>query len=52
MVGYDNLPGEVLKALGEGTINRLLRFLNKLYETGKSPENFHTIIVLHVSKKR
>lgn len=41
---------DVLKALGEGAINRPTDFLNRIYETGQWPEDFLKVIMIPTSK--
>jgi hypothetical protein len=38
--GDDDVPGEVLKLLGEGGLKILKKLINTIYETGEWPKDF------------
>jgi hypothetical protein len=38
--GNDDVPGDVLKLLGEGGLKTLTKLMNTIYETGEWPKDF------------
>ena len=46
--GDDEVPGDVLKILGEGGLKIMMKSINTIYETGEWPKDFTevTMIVL------
>ena len=39
----DDVPGDVLKLLGEGGLKILTKLINTMYETGQWPRTSHTL---------
>ena len=38
--GHDDVPGDVLKLLGEGGLKIMRKLINTIYETGEWPKDF------------
>jgi hypothetical protein len=49
--GDDDVPGEVLKLLGEGSLKALTKLMNTIYETGEWPKDFTEVTMIALKKK-
>ena len=49
--GDDDIPGDVLKILGEGGLKILTKLINTIYETGEWPKNFTEVTMITLKKK-
>ena len=49
--GDDDVPGDVLKLLGEGGLKILTKLINTIYETGEWPKDFTEITMIALKKK-
>jgi len=49
--GDDDVPGDVLKLLGEGGLKILTKLINTIYETGEWPKDFTEVIMIALKKK-
>ena len=49
--GDDDVPGDVLKLLGEGGLKVLTKLINTIYETGKWPKDFTEVTMIALKKK-
>ena len=49
--GYDDVPGGVLKLLGEGGLKILTKLINTIYETGEWPKDFTEVTIMALMKK-
>jgi hypothetical protein len=49
--GDDDVPGEVLKLLGEGSLKILTKLINTRYETGEWPKHFTEVTMIALKKK-
>ena len=49
--GDDDVPGDVLKILGEGGLKILTKLINTLYETGEWPKDFTEVTMIALKKK-
>ena len=49
--GDENIPGDVLKILGEGGLKILAKFVNTEYETGEWPKDFTEVTMIALKKK-
>jgi hypothetical protein len=49
--GSDNIPAELLKALGKTAIDRLTEICNDMYNTGNWPDDFYKSIIIPLKKK-
>jgi hypothetical protein len=49
--GDDDVPGEVLKLLGEGSLKILTKLINTIYETGEWPKNLTEVTMSALKKK-
>ena len=49
--GDDDIPGEVLKLLGEGGLKILTKLSNTIYNTGEWPQDFTEVIMIALKKK-
>jgi hypothetical protein len=49
--GDDDVPGDVLKLLGEGGLKRLTKLINIIYETGEWPKDFTEVTMITLKKK-
>ena len=47
----DDVPGDVLKLLGEGGLKLLTKLINTIYETGEWPKDFTEVIMIALKKK-
>ena len=59
VTGDDDVPGDVLKLLGEGGVKILTKLINTIYETGEWPKDFTEVTmialkrnILHEIRKR
>ncbi|XP_023213215.1 uncharacterized protein LOC111616005 [Centruroides sculpturatus] len=50
--GADQIPVELIMALGENTKNDLYRLINEMYITGQVPKDFEKIIMVLIPKKK
>jgi hypothetical protein len=48
--GDDDVPGDVLKLLGEGGLKIMTKLINTIYETGEWPKDF-TEVTIALKKK-
>ena len=46
-----NLPGDVLKLLGEGGLKIITKLINTIYETGEWPKDFTQVTMIALKKK-
>ena len=49
--GVDDIPSELLRALGEPTMTELFHLVCKMYETGKIPSDFRKNVIIPIPKK-
>ena len=49
--GDDDVPGNVLKLLGDGDLKILTKLINTIYETGEWPKDFTEVTVIALKKK-
>jgi len=49
--GDDNVPGDVLKLLGEGGLKIMTKLINTIYETGEWPKDFTEVTMIALKKK-
>jgi len=49
--GDDDIPGDVLKLLGEGGLNTLTKLSNTIYNTGEWPHDFTEVTTIALKKK-
>jgi hypothetical protein len=49
--GDDDVPGDVLKLLGEGGLKIMTKLINTLYETGEWPNGFMEVTMINLKKK-
>jgi len=49
--GGDDVPGDVLKLLGEGGLKILTKLINTIYETGEWPKDFKEVTMIALKKK-
>jgi hypothetical protein len=47
----DDVPGDVLKVLGEGGLKTLAKLINTIYETGEWPKDFTEVTMIALKKK-
>ena len=47
----DDIPGDVLKLLGEGGLNILSKLSNTIYNTGEWPQDFTEVTMIALKKK-
>ena len=48
--GDDDVPGDVLKLLGEGGLKILTKLINTVYETGEWPKDFIEVTMIALKK--
>ena len=46
-----NLPGDVLKLLGEDGLKIITKLINTIYETGEWPKDFTEVTMIALKKK-
>ena len=49
--GDDDVPGDVLKLLGEGGLKILTKLINTLYETGQWPKDFTEVTMIALKRR-
>ena len=49
--GNDDVPGDVLKLLGEGGLKIMTKLINSIYETGEWPEDYMDVTMIALKKK-
>ena len=49
--GDGDIPGDVLKLLGEGGLKILTKLINTIYETGEWPKDFSEVKMIALKKK-
>ena len=49
--GDDDIPGDVLKLLGEGGLKIMKKLINAIYETGEWPKDFTEVTMIALKKK-
>jgi len=49
--GDDDVPGDVLKLLGEGGLKIMTKLINTIYETGDWPKDFTEVTTIALKKK-
>ena len=47
----DDVPGDVLKLLGEGGLKIMTKLINTIYETGEWPKEFMEVTMIALKKK-
>ena len=47
----DDVPGDVLKLLGEGGLKILTKLIDTIYETGEWPKDFTEVTMIALKKK-
>jgi predicted DNA-binding protein len=47
----DDVPGDVLKLLGEGGLKIIMKLINTIYETGEWPKDFTEVTMITLKKK-
>ena len=50
--GDDDVPGDVLKLLGEGGLKIMMKLINTIYETGEWPKDFTEVTMIALKKKQ
>jgi hypothetical protein len=50
MATGDDVPGDVLKLLGEGGLTTLTKLMNTIYETGEWPKDFTEVTMIALKK--
>ena len=48
--GDDDVPGDVLKLLGEGGLKILTKLFNTIYETGEWPKDFTKVTMIKMQR--
>jgi hypothetical protein len=48
--GDDDVPGDVLKLLGEGGLKIMTKLINTIYETGEWPKDFTEVTMIALKK--
>jgi len=48
--GDDDVPGDVLKLLGEGGLKIMTKFINTIYESGEWPKDFAEVTIIALKK--
>jgi hypothetical protein len=51
VTGDDDVPGDVLKLLGEGGLKILTKIINTIYEIGEWPKDFTEFPMIALKKK-
>ena len=49
--GDDDIPGDVLKLMGEGGLKIMRKLINTIYETGEWPKDFTEVTMFTLKKK-
>jgi len=49
--GDDDVPGDVLKLLGEGGLKIMTKLINTIYETGEWPKDFTEVTMIALKRK-
>ena len=49
--GDDDVPGDVLRLLGEGDLKIMRKLINTIYETREWPKDFTEVTVIALKKK-
>ena len=49
--GDDDVPGDVLKLLGEGGLKIMMKLINTIYETGEWPKDFMEVTMITLKWK-
>jgi len=49
--GNDDVPGDVLKLLGEGGLKIMMKLISTIYETGEWPKDFTEVTMIALKKK-
>jgi len=49
--GYNDVPGDVLKLLGEGGLKIMTELINTLHKTGERPKDFTEVTMIALKKK-
>ena len=49
--GDDDVPGDLLKVLGEGGLKIMTKLINTIYETGEWPKDFTEVTMIALKKK-
>ena len=49
--GDDDIPGDVLKLLGEGGLKILTKLSNTIYNTGQWPQDFTEVTMIALKRK-
>jgi hypothetical protein len=49
--GDDDVPGDVLKLMGEGGLRLMTQMINSIYVTGEWPRDFIKVIMIALKKK-
>jgi hypothetical protein len=47
----DDVPGDVIKLLGEGGLKIMTKLINTIYETGEWPKDFTEVTMIALKKK-
>ena len=50
--GDDDVPGDVLKLLGQGGLKILTKLINTIYEIGQFPKDFTEVTIIALKKKK
>ena len=51
VTGDDNVPGDVVKLLGEGGLKIMMKLINTIYETGEWLKDFIDVTMISLKKK-
>jgi hypothetical protein len=49
--GDDDVPGDVLKLMGEGGLKTMMKLINTIYETGEWPKDYTEVTMITLKKK-
>jgi hypothetical protein len=47
----DDVPGDLLKLMGEGGLKIMKKLINTIYETGEWPKDFTEVTMITLNKK-
>jgi hypothetical protein len=50
--GNNDVPGDVLKLSGEGSLKIMIKLINTIYETGEWPKDFTEVTMIALKKSQ
>jgi hypothetical protein len=50
--GNNDVPGDVLKLSGEGSLKIMMKLINTIYETGEWPKDFKEVTMITLKKSQ